>query len=216
MKGKDKAAEIIQGQDRPTCSHCLEVIQGAYRMFRELAFHADAEHPACNAARAKYAAEAATVQADTQAWPEPGQLALPGVPLDEAIPLYLAGASAEADRVQRAMDLVRSHPGLRLTQDWLEAIRKDGGGNESLHPQLRRLRASEDLDGVRQARIMWLLAPDNQSTGAWVELGYALALGVMVVVSGPAAKRCVFASLTHVEFSTDAEAWAYIVTRLVP
>ena len=50
------------------------------------------------------------------------------------------------------------------------------GSDSKLTSEERRKHASDDLEGVLSADVLWLLAPNTkQSCGAWVELGAALA-----------------------------------------
>jgi nucleoside 2-deoxyribosyltransferase len=125
--------------------------------------------------------------------------------------IYVAGASKEPQRVRWAMDGVRDL-GCELTLDWLAVIDAAGAANEGLNDAERRKYARADLAAVRCADLVWLLAPDNASTGAWVELGYAVACGVPIVVSGRARTRCIFASL-GAEFDEDIDALAYVALR---
>ncbi len=106
--------------------------------------------------------------------------------------VFVAGASAEAERVRAAMDRVEVE-GWTLALDWLAAIEKEGTANDM--PRAKRATyALIDWDAVRGADVLWLLAPHRPSTGAWVELGLALAHGVRVVTSGPASERCIYAA----------------------
>jgi hypothetical protein len=109
----------------------------------------------------------------------------------------------------------------QITLDWLAAIEKAGASNEGLGDGDRRSYAADDLAAVEEADFIWLLAPENASTGAWVELGYALALRdridgrtrPRVAVSGPARMRCIFAALANYESDSDAQALAWLVER---
>lgn len=115
---------------------------------------------------------------------------------------YLAGASAEPDItvVERYMALLRE-AGHVITFDWTKAVRAVGNGSPP-DKDVRSSAAITDLQGVERCQIFWLLQPSNQSTGAWVELGHALAfkkvrslLGTkrpIIIVSG-ATERCIFA-----------------------
>ncbi len=87
--------------------------------------------------------------------------------------IYVAGASKEPERVRAAMDACRSR-GWTITCDWLAEIERVGAANEGLtHGQ--RIEASEqDLGGIDDCEVFWLLAPAH-GVGAWAELGYALA-----------------------------------------
>jgi nucleoside 2-deoxyribosyltransferase len=117
--------------------------------------------------------------------------------------VYVAGASKEPGRVRAAMDAVLA-AGAEVTLDWLDAIEKAGASNEGLDDETRTLAAEADLEGVADADVVWVLAPEAQSAGCWVELGYALALRKLVLVSGPARVRCIFGALAH-EYDEDGD-----------
>lgn len=131
--------------------------------------------------------------------------------------VYVAGASKETTRVRWAMDAIRA-AGHEITCDWLAAIEEAGASNEGLSDDDRRRYAREDLDAVLAADVLWLLAPWNASTGAWVELGCALGvatievgLAPIIIVSGPARMRCIFAALADQEHDTDGAALAAVL-----
>lgn len=131
--------------------------------------------------------------------------------------VYVAGASREMDRCAAAMALVRELGGT-ITCDWVEAIRASGSpANEGKTDEERRADATEDLKGVSDADVLWLLAPEGTSAGAWTELGYALALRsttrhhesgrpLRIVVSGRASARSIFAALADEEIPSDIAA----------
>lgn len=121
-----------------------------------------------------------------------------------ALRVYVAGASAEPERVRWAMDAVRD-AGAAVTLDWLAPIEAGVPANTGLSDAERRQYARADLDAVVSSDVLWLLAPEAPSAGAWVELGHALRCHVVVIVSGPARKRSIFAALA-VECDTDADA----------
>lgn len=130
--------------------------------------------------------------------------------------VYVAGASREMDRCAAAMALVRELGGT-ITCDWVEAIRAHGPANEGMTDEDRRSFATEDLKGVSDADVLWLLAPEGASAGAWTELGFALALRstrarldparpMRIVVSGPASARSIFSALADEEIPSDIAA----------
>lgn len=97
--------------------------------------------------------------------------------------IYVAGGSAERESVASVIAALR-HAGHVITHDWTSC---DGYARESV-PDERRRWAREDLDGVRAADLVWLLAPAELSEGSSAELGAVLALRKRVVVSGPHAR----------------------------
>lgn len=133
--------------------------------------------------------------------------------------VYVAGASKEPERVRAAMEAVRA-AGFKITLDWLAAIEEAGAANEGLSDEDRRRYAKEDLRSVQRADVVWVLAPESTSTGAWVELGFALAIrdgcgwnDLAIVVSGAARTRCIFAALADAEFDSDEEALAWVLSE---
>jgi hypothetical protein len=74
--------------------------------------------------------------------------------------------------------------------------------------------AHEDLWGVRSADIFVLLAPQRESTGAWVELGVAFMSGCRIYIAGECS-RCIFTWLPQCElFETDAELTDFLAKRI--
>jgi hypothetical protein len=140
------------------------------------------------------------------------------------VKIYVAGASKEPERVRAVMNAVKAL-GLEITCDWLTAIEAEGAANEGLDDDKRRRYSLDDLDAVRRADWVWLLAPsESRSSGCWVELGYALALAdrsvenrdrhwkpwPRIIVSGSGRMKSIFASLAEMEFDHDDEALVYL------
>lgn len=138
---------------------------------------------------------------------------------------YVAGSSKELPRCRAAMELL-AFAGVKQTVDWISAIQKDGVANEGLDEAKRRRYAEDDFRGVAEAEIIWLLASDKPTTGSWVELGIVLALervqaaptnmdgetySRIIVVSGAARHRCIFASMADYEFDDDLEAAVFLL-----
>lgn len=99
--------------------------------------------------------------------------------------VYVAGSSAQLDRVKSVMVQLRAL-GHKVTHDWPSLVEAVGTANPpDAELNQRRAWATEDLDGVYEADVLWLLMPANEpSFGAGVEFGYALARGLPIVVSG--------------------------------
>jgi ribosomal protein S27AE len=130
--------------------------------------------------------------------------------------IYVAGASKEPARVRAAMGAVVLL-GWTLTLDWLAVIESVGAANEGLTDKQRRHHAREDLAAVDSAHVVWVLAPEGPSTGAWCELQRAIDLrefrperSPSLIVSGPGRARCIFASLADLETDSDLDALAHI------
>jgi nucleoside 2-deoxyribosyltransferase len=125
--------------------------------------------------------------------------------------VYVAGASKEMPRVEAAIAAVR-YAGGEITEDWPAAIRAAGAANEGLTQAQRTEAAVADLRGVETADVVWLMVPEAQTAGAWVEMGYAIALGRRVIVS-PVANRCIFGALCE-EYATDEDAMREVVRTI--
>lgn len=132
--------------------------------------------------------------------------------------LYIAGASREPERVRAMMEAAKAL-GFDLTLDWLAVIEAVGAANEGLTDEQRRHHAREDLCAV-DADVVWVLAPSVPSAGAWCEMQRAIDRvefgpprergGPLLVVSGPARLRCIFASLADYEYDTDEVALGFL------
>jgi len=132
--------------------------------------------------------------------------------------LYIATASNPLEEAERRIADARA-AGFEITHDWTKDVRS--AGNASLDdPRIRTSAAKADLRGVETADVVWLIQPENASTGAWVELGYALALKEAenskhaakrprIVVSG-ASTRCIFADLADDRFTDHDDAFVFI------
>ncbi len=106
--------------------------------------------------------------------------------------VYVAGSSAQLERVKSAMAALREI-GHTVTHAWPELVEEVGEANPlDATDAARRMWAADDLRGVYDADVLWLLMPSEGGFGAAVELGYALAHGIPVVVSGGDVKRSIF------------------------
>lgn len=115
--------------------------------------------------------------------------------------IYIAGASSEPERVRRWMNAARAQ-GWYLTLDWLALVDAQGTANAGMCDEDRESAAAADWRAVREADVIWVLAPERASIGAWVELGMAIALGKRIVLSGSTRERTIFGAL-GAEYSTD-------------
>lgn len=98
--------------------------------------------------------------------------------------IYIAGASAEIERVERAIRLARL-AGFQVTVDWPAEAREVGAANPVGATDEQRRHWTERLvSGVDAAKIVWLLYPTRPSAGCWVEFGRAQAKGIYTIVSG--------------------------------
>lgn len=131
-----------------------------------------------------------------------------------AFRVYVAGSSHELGRVKGAIRAVRRIVGPdAITADWTTTFATATPGADQ-HVSDREALASAiaDLHGVSEAHLVWFLAP-LQSRGAWVELGYAIARRVTLVVSGPLCRASIFTRLADELHETDMGG-LYAVARL--
>jgi hypothetical protein len=125
--------------------------------------------------------------------------------------IYVAGASAEAEMVSKYIETLE-RAGLAVTFDWTRPVlanRAKGICDRDMSPADRSRHAFVDLDAVSRAEFFWLVIPEKTSHGCWIELGHALALRKIVVVSGDHG-RSIFTSLSHLRFEKHEEALAWL------
>jgi hypothetical protein len=109
--------------------------------------------------------------------------------------VYVAAGSSEIPRAQSVMNEIRKM-GFTITHDWTVPVLKYGPMGAP--PDVLREEAAHDADGVATAALFVLLAPAGPSTGAWWELGLAMAQGTPVLMSGES--RCIFTRLLDPAF----------------
>lgn len=115
--------------------------------------------------------------------------------------LYVAGSSKELERASAAIDMARAM-GWNVTVDWPAIIRDAGAAVPDNWTQCEAV-AADDMEGVRNADALWFLNPDHCSTGAWTELGMALAYEIPIVCSGRGQFPCVFLAAVPDRHTTD-------------
>lgn len=126
--------------------------------------------------------------------------------------LYVAGASREIALVESYVHRVRE-AGAVITYDWCAAMRAETRADHAIPSDELQVYATNDLSGIAHADSFWLLAPEEPSLGCWTELGYALARGRRVVVSGPW-QRCIFAHRAEHKFSAHDDALSFLSERV--
>lgn len=138
-------------------------------------------------------------------------------PLRRVSKVYVAGSSAELDRAERAIADLEAR-GVAVTSTWPRSVTNVGESNPAHASRSDRARwAITCLHEVREADLVWMLVPSraHPTRGAWLEAGYALARGKVVVFSGETAQS-IFGALGY-EFDhpdpevADAAALALIV-----
>jgi hypothetical protein len=96
--------------------------------------------------------------------------------------------------------------GHTITHDWVTPVRHEGYANPpdaSLYARLKWGR--DDLAGVDACQVLWILMPSKEGFGAGVELGYAIAKGIPIVVSG-AHSRSIYTAFATLCFDRDDQA----------
>jgi hypothetical protein len=120
--------------------------------------------------------------------------------------VYVAASALEIDRAEQAIaDLERRD--IAVTSTWTINVRNVGASNPREASNYDRARwASTCLDEVRHSDLLWFLVPamGAPTRGAWVELGYAIARGMTIVLSGDT-RQSIFSAL-GVEMLADIEA----------
>jgi hypothetical protein len=135
--------------------------------------------------------------------------------------VYVAGSSGELERVESVIATLRSSPGVHILHDWtkdVRAARAAGFASDAaLSDADAKSHALTDLDAVRGARVVLLLAPASPSFGAGVEFGVAIErarrsfLGVQTIVCGPFARSSIFTRLASEIRDTDAAGIAEVL-----
>lgn len=98
--------------------------------------------------------------------------------------IYVAGASSEIVRAERQGRLLRDN-GFEVVSTWTQVIRDVGHANPTdATPEEYKLWAGRDLAEVQAADVFWLLLPEANTVGAWIELGFAHAINKLIVMSG--------------------------------
>lgn len=124
---------------------------------------------------------------------------------------YLCGAFSERARVKAMMSRLRE-AGIEISFDWTADPPPGVTCDADLTAEQRSTYARADLRGVELADVVWLLAPESTSRGAWVEFGYALAVQAITIVSGPAWRSSIFTEVANHTFESDEEALSHLVS----
>jgi len=123
--------------------------------------------------------------------------------------IYVAGASSERQTRAKPVITALQKVGHIITFDWTISVDQCCGvdGNTPLidvSENVLRAAASNDYKGVVEADTVVLLAPQNFSTGAWVELGIAIGLARSIFIGGDVSK-CIFALLPNcIRYESDS------------
>lgn len=127
----------------------------------------------------------------------------------DGVPIYVAGAYADKDRVRECMRMARAR-GLHVVHDWPTII-EQSPGDAALSDEEARQHAQGDLDALEGAKALWLVVPpEGHGRGSWWEGGEARQAGIPIVASGPNVRGTVFTALGR-RYQSDEHALDHIV-----
>jgi nucleoside 2-deoxyribosyltransferase len=129
---------------------------------------------------------------------------------EDPLRVYVAGASAEIERVLLAIATLRT-AGIDVVCTWPAIVTKVGDANPASASKEQRFGwAAQDLAEVLSADVLLFLVPASSATlGAPWEAGVAWLAGKHIVCAG-VTKRSVFCAL-GLEFDVDGEAIAHVI-----
>lgn len=134
--------------------------------------------------------------------------------------VYLAASSKELPRARRAMDWI-TEAKHTVALDWVQQILAMGGKdpNRGIPPNIARTIALNAFSHLRRSNVIWLLSPETETEGAWIEFGaYAFhvstLIGPKLIMSGGDPETSVFLNglLTH-HFVDDEAAIRWLETQ---
>jgi hypothetical protein len=115
--------------------------------------------------------------------------------------MYIAGSSAEAGTIRTYAERLEKTGLVHMTLPWWRTSPETWSGRDDrLTVQEQQRFASDCLEGIAQARCIWVLWPTRPSIGAYIELGAALerkrVIGTpYLVLTGAAPSQSVFCGL---------------------
>lgn len=135
--------------------------------------------------------------------------------MNRPLQVYVAGAWVEKETRSKVWMARLRERGIIITHDWTVHEVASTVCTDAMLPDGERIkRATEDLWGVRNADLIWLLAPiERGASGAWTEFGIALGREIPIVVSGPTWQRTIFTSLAQAGYEHDDSAFDKIVNH---
>ena len=126
--------------------------------------------------------------------------------------VYVAASSREYERARRAMRVIEAR-GAKVAIDWtfpVEQLSQHRCSTADMSDGYAREAAEKNLLALRDSTALLFLTPQTISRDSWVELGFALALGLDVAVAGSAACHSISTRLAP-RFATDEEAIAWLL-----
>lgn len=131
--------------------------------------------------------------------------------------IYVASATQQYNLVEHYVDRLRER-GFDISYEWTADVRAGGFKPDvELSEIHRRFAARMCKQGVEEAGLIWMLTPTmkEHGCGMWVEMGLAFAMNKRVIISGPLARRTVFAELCEKTIASHEEAFEYICKHAV-
>jgi nucleoside 2-deoxyribosyltransferase len=120
--------------------------------------------------------------------------------------VYVAASSADREIARKAMAELAEY-GIEITLDWTTC----DGYIRPYSEEERSQVAFWELQAVRRADLVWVILSEDRSEGASAELGYALGIARIVIVSGPIDQRRYFPLLARQRFESHEDAKAEII-----
>jgi hypothetical protein len=123
--------------------------------------------------------------------------------------IYVCGGSSELDAVSARMQQLRE-TGHTITHDWTANVRSVGDANPrtATHEQ-RSQWAADDLRGIEEASLVWVMLPIKPSFGCAFEAGAAVGAGTRVIISGDW-RATIFSSQAYARFNEHDHALEWI------
>lgn len=130
---------------------------------------------------------------------------------EEAMRVYVAGASAEIDRAEHVAQRLRE-VGVEVASTWMAVVREAGDGNPRDATKEQRAKwAWSDLREVSASEVLLVLIPSGPASfGSGVEFGFAFRSAYARIVFSGDTKRSIFCALGE-EYDSDDEAIAAIM-----
>jgi nucleoside 2-deoxyribosyltransferase len=98
--------------------------------------------------------------------------------------VYVAASSKEITRAEHWVLRLRQ-AGIIVVSTWIDVIKHVGQANpKDATPDEYKMWALKDLGEVDVADVLWLLLPEFETVGAYVELGFAHAKEKPIAMSG--------------------------------
>ena len=118
--------------------------------------------------------------------------------------IYISGSQKDLERCERWRDSAITEDWY-ITCDWMNECRKFKDDDAlNLYECLQH--AMEDREGVRQCEVFWLLLPNAGGAGCFVELGLAIQMNKIIVISGNI-RRTIFEAIAKGLYHSDSDAF---------